>query len=69
MGIIDFKKRMGFSNRIGVISAEKEFQKDSMDIKLRTDLWNIFQIFYLNEDAMWIEYCNFKEFFQKIWIN
>ncbi len=69
MGILDFRKRDSFSARMGIISVDEEIQKDSMDDNLRTDLWNVFQMVYLNEDATWIKYCNFKNFIQIIWIN
>lgn len=69
MGIIDFKRRIGFSNRMGESSVKNEIQVDSMDKELKTELWNIFQIFYLGEKATFIEYCNSYRFIQTTWIN
>ena len=54
---------------MGLRSAKEEIQVDFIDDELKIELWNVFQISYLNEGATWIRDCNSQEFIQTIWIN
>lgn len=61
---------MKFSQRIGMKPIKTEIQIDSMDIDLRTALWNSFHLYYLQRiHSSWISQSKFKWFFASLWHN
>lgn len=70
---------MKFSQRVGIVPAEKVIQKNSIDQELRNGLWNILMLFYWNNyeapynyglsRSDFVKNSNLEELVERLWIH